>query len=160
MPTDESLIEQTAQDAKSTIVRSVIDQLQTMASDLQSGDDSGLETVWEEICVQVQGEESALYSSYEDLIDEFAVNELSGLDKETLSALWLRTDNGIEWLCDHEGKESAPYCIDDIASEICSLVLSEAADFENDRIYNHLWGLESEDEDDEDQGDEDDESSE
>ncbi len=47
----------------------IISQLKIMKDEcLLSGDDSGLKNVWEEICVQVQGDMSMYWEIYEDVI--------------------------------------------------------------------------------------------
>ena len=40
------------------LVRGVVRDLQAMKDGLQSGDDSGLANIWDEVCVQVQYQES------------------------------------------------------------------------------------------------------
>lgn len=43
---------------------------------LLSGDDSGLRSVWEEICAHVQGEESMYWDAYENTIENHVSSEL------------------------------------------------------------------------------------
>src|SRR6187200_1466408 len=56
----------------------VIDQLMLLKNGfLLSGDDSGLKNTWEEICIQVQGEESIHWDVYSDAIRNFITDELT-----------------------------------------------------------------------------------
>ena len=156
MGVEEGIAFALAMKIRSRIVESTIARLTSMTEYLQSGDDSGLENIWEEICVQVQDEESAQYSSYDDTIERCIAEEVSALDAYEQIALWLCTVQGEEWRCDAPENSKPPICIDDIAADLRSNVLSEAADFENERIYNFRYGLESDDdEEDEDNEDED-----
>jgi hypothetical protein len=49
------------------ITRKVIPTLQALTVTL-SGDDSGLETVWDEICAQVQTDESVFWNVYDKTV--------------------------------------------------------------------------------------------
>jgi hypothetical protein len=57
------IVRAVAQKAAQRIAHKVIAELQLMTDKL-SGDDSELETTWDEICVQVQGEESIFWECY------------------------------------------------------------------------------------------------
>lgn len=73
-------------------------ELEEMDEPLLSGGDSRLISVWQEVCVQVQGEESFFWEQYQEMvvgIIGFRVSELSTTDKEML---WLATDAGSDWL--------------------------------------------------------------
>jgi hypothetical protein len=141
MGIEEALVREFAVKISSRIVKSVVTRLQGMKDNLMSGDDSGLESIWEEICVQVQDEESCFYSLYEDIVEKCIADEVSALDVHEQIALWLLTDAGIDWVCDALDDEKPPFNIDDIGNEIRSDVISEAGDFENERIYNFIWNL-------------------
>jgi len=54
----DNLIEEIASIESKRIVRRVIQFLQQMTEGRLSGDDSGLRNVWDEVCVQVRGQES------------------------------------------------------------------------------------------------------
>ena len=70
---------------------------------LQSGDDSGLINLWDEICVQVQGESSVMWEMYEDLAMGIIEAEACKLANHVLEAIWLQTDPGMEW----DGKQES-----------------------------------------------------
>ena len=132
------------------IVSSVVTDLQELTDTLLLGDDTGLESTWDEICVQVQGEESEFSGTYLSVIDDFITDRVARLDEHERVALWLRTDSGFDWACDARENDKPPVIVEDIVAELRSGVISEAADFENEQIYNYRWNLGSgEDEDEE-----------
>lgn len=59
-----------------------------------SGEDSGLETTWDEICVQVQGDQTAYWDAYEAAMRDAVLGVLPYLAPTMLEALWLHTDEG------------------------------------------------------------------
>ena len=54
------IVRRLAEQVCQRITRRVIRSLRELVDGLQSGDDSGLTNAWEEICVQVQGEQSVI----------------------------------------------------------------------------------------------------
>jgi hypothetical protein len=116
---------------------------------LLSGDDSGLISTWEEICVQVQQSDSYHWDLYEDAIAIFAksiVEDLPEHESTFLSyqlALWkdeldIYVDGG-QWA----------FISDDlIIEDITEKVLGEAGRFRNNRITRYLDDYEDVDEDD------------
>jgi hypothetical protein len=62
--TETSIVRATAEDAATRVTRKVVRALQKMKHTL-SGDDSELKTTWDEICAQVQCEESFFWDTYE-----------------------------------------------------------------------------------------------
>ena len=124
------------------VSRKVIRALQRMTEGMQSGDDSVLANVWDEVCVQVQGQESVMWHVYLDTINSMIVGHLSELDSAVKQAIWLQTDAGMEWE-PSEGEGEILYSDDDIASYILDeYVLSSAGDWTNERIekYNDQFG--------------------
>jgi len=110
-----------------------------MTEGMQSGDDSPLKNVWDEICVQVQGEESIMFDAYLDTIRSFIQDEVKKLDIQTKQVIWLQTNEGIDWEEDNSNQDSPIYCEDDIAEYILQrFVLPEAANWNNKRIEKYL----------------------
>lgn len=154
---------------KEDLVCQAIKSLEEMGGDcLMSGEDSGLQSIWEEVCVQVQHEESFFWDTYVEVIEDFLTALVEGLSQKERLALWLSADAGCDWIADNEDDETdgaAPgVYVGDIVAELKSDLLSKAADFENERIERYFrqqdgdddWG-EDEDEDeyeDEDAGEE------
>jgi hypothetical protein len=108
-----------------------------MTEGMQSGDDSGLRNVWDEVCVQVQGQESVMWDVYLDTISGIIAGYLSGLDDAVKQAIWLQTNNGMDWEPSEEEKDT-PYSEEDIADYILTdYLLSSAANWTNDRIEKY-----------------------
>ena len=104
-----------------------------------SGDDSGLVNVWEEFCVQVQGEESIFWALYQELVDEAVELECDKLTALEKQAVWLQTDAGFDWAFDvTEGLNEIPVIQDDICAYVRYAVYGAAADEDNSRIERYL----------------------
>lgn len=126
------------------VANAVVENLKSMTQFLQSGDDSGLVNMWEELCVQVQGEEIADYAGYEVAVDSCIEDSLDTLAPHERFALWLATDAGFDWSCDQQDDdEKPPIELQDIIEELRPLVISKAGDFENENIRRYRWRLES-----------------
>lgn len=70
-----------------------------------SEDDSGLENAWEEICVQVQGEQSFFWDAYTAAMHDAVQGALYKLSERDQVALWLQTDEGRDWHSNQEWDE-------------------------------------------------------
>nr|WP_315484131.1 hypothetical protein [uncultured Undibacterium sp.] len=127
--------------ANETVER-VIQILHSTKDGMTSGDDSGLQSFWEEICVQVQGEESSYFESQMSLIEHEIETQLKRLPRAELLALWLETIDGSIWrdenLEERDGHEIAQICLNDIVIEIHEIVLNRATNFESDSINRFL----------------------
>ena len=133
--------------------------LMGMEDDLLSPDGSGLQNTWEEICVQVQFEESMFWDIYNDTVNSLIRSNVEKLEDEEKAAIWLQTDNGKEWksksgshkdddglycvyvLPEHEVSEkdsSLCYNTDDIVYFISrEYVYVNADDYSNKRIEKY-----------------------
>jgi hypothetical protein len=121
------------------LTRKAIIDLQKMDSML-SGDDSGLQSIWDEICVQVQYEQSFSWQAYDAtvhlLLDTY-MEELAVYERE---AVWLQTPEGEDW--DGEDcSEREPYPVFD--SDIVrylkeAYVYAEAGRWSNPRIRAYI----------------------
>lgn len=125
-----------------SIVNRVIDGFQGMEATL-SGADSGLRSVWEEICAQVQGEESCDWSVYEDLLNDSVYACVEDLDCDARLALWAVTDEGWSYIYEHhadqDGADAVSVDTGDIVTKLTGEVLSAAADFESPSLFRYLW---------------------
>lgn len=139
---EEHIVKAWAARLAASTVKEVIDKLKSMAAELSG--DSGLANVWEEICAQVQGEESADWAAYEDVTERLLHTCLEGLDRDAQMALWAVTDAGWDYIYDHhadpDGSASVALYPDDIVSMLASDVYSAAADYESPTLYRFLWG--------------------
>lgn len=93
----------------------------------QSGDDSGLEDVWEEFKIQVQREESGVFDLYVETIEGFCEDLVKRLPDHELDLLWLGADASFDH-DDEKGPPARDEMTDGIARELYQLVLSRAAD--------------------------------
>ena len=109
-------------------------------NDTLSGDDSELDTTWDEICVQVQDEESVFWDVYDEIVRDMVRAHVAELPKFEREAIWLQTDAGIDWACDEpEDRNSYPVTDDDIVNYLVpKYVYSQAADWSNARIEAYL----------------------
>ena len=120
------------------LTRRVIRHLQKMTDCLQSGDDSPLANTWDEFCVQVQGQESIFWETFLDTIAHVIIGHVKKRDIETKQAIWLQTQNGMEWESKAEDHEKIPWSEDDIAEYVLhDYVLAAAANWTNARIEKY-----------------------
>ncbi|MGH8432980.1 MAG: hypothetical protein ACRERX_00535 [Pseudomonas sp.] len=123
-------------------VNDVVLHLEGMEATLSG--DSGLENVWEEVCAQVQREESIDWSIYEDIIVDLLHSVVKALDRDAQLALWAVTDAGWDYIYDHHadknGAVGAPLDIGAIVAKLKEDVLSAAADYESPSLYRYIWG--------------------
>lgn len=151
-PDMERFAENTADQTANRLVDAVIVKLQQWRDKnmLLSGD-SGLQNVWEEICVQVQAEYSIFWESVHlpmlnNLLEE-AFEELPTVLKEILSYV-----KAFE-----EVQQDGTIAINtpDVVEELRNLLLAKADDFTNSRIEHYLqhdWDMDDDEE--EEEGDE------
>ncbi|MDR3428080.1 hypothetical protein [Silvimonas sp.] len=139
-------------------VNSTISELKASSAELSG--DSGLANVWEEFCAQVQGEESADWSSYEDVVEELLSGFVEGLDRDAQLALWTATEPGWAYLYDHhadqDGAMGVPLNTGDIVSKLEEEVWSAAADYESPSLYRYRWGEDDPEYDDDEESDDED----
>jgi hypothetical protein len=65
---ESAVIRAFAEEICQRLTRKMIDRLQEMKDGLQSGDGSGLENTWDEICVQIQYEQSIYWDAYDSTV--------------------------------------------------------------------------------------------
>ena len=111
-----------------------------MTETLGSGDDSGMENVWEEICVQVQYDEFPMWGAYVETAKALLVGDVEDLPAHEREALWLRSDQGDEWDSEDENeREAYPVLNDDIVDYLWNEhLLPEAGRFSNERTRGYF----------------------
>jgi len=93
-----------------------------------SGEDSGLGSLWEEICVQVQHEQSTDWSTCDQTARETIQEVVEQLQPYEQEALWLLSDEGSEWECsDETDRATYPICISDIVRHVVEKAVYEDA---------------------------------
>jgi hypothetical protein len=122
------------------VTRRAILALRRMTDYLGSGDDSELKNTWEEICVQVQFEQSVMWDAYEQTMCAFLAGEVELLRTHEREALWLQTPQGEDWDCeDNTDRDPYPVFNDDIVRYLLQAhLLAEAGRWSNPRIRVYL----------------------
>ena len=99
----------------------------------------GLKSVWDEVCVQVQGQESTLSRAHVATLRDLIASEVKKLTTPELQALWLQTHRGEDWWVDlDESWDGVPYEVDDIVDHVLDRVIAMAADWSNKRVAAYL----------------------
>jgi hypothetical protein len=99
---------------------------------------------WEEICVQVQGEESFFGVAYEETIYAVAEKFVLELKEHEKFYLWLETNEGSDWLFDQEdGDVNLPVVDGGMIQEVTEYIIREyiyekAGYWTNQRIRDYL----------------------
>ena len=167
MSIEQAIVQAWARQLTAAAVAQVRGELMAMNEGLLSGDDSGLLNVWEEVCAQVQGEESIFWETYLEVLEDRLRAHLSSPPNEAELALWIETSDGYCWMSEHrtdaEGESDAPFDREGIVRHLQSEVLEVAGNDESPRVRRYLarqegWDDDSEDDpDDENDDDENDE---
>lgn len=121
------------------ITRSTIRWLQNIDVKL-SGDDSELANPWDEICAQVQYEQSVCWDVYQESIESYVAGEVAALQSFESEAIWLQTPQGEDWSFEDElSRELHPVVDNDIVAYIVSdYILREAGRWSNPRIRAYI----------------------
>ena len=122
------------------ICQVVISKLQAITDLKFSGDDSPLKNSWDEICAQVQFDSSPFWFAYMELMKSFVKEEVARLPVGMKKEIWLQTEDGIDWECEHEWViENPPYTDDEVTARIVQeYLLVEAGGFINEEIESYL----------------------
>lgn len=143
MRIEEQIVAAFANKISEQIATGAVRSLKKMNSDneMLSGY-SGLKNVWEEICVQVQGEESFYWSAYIDVMERMLYSSLERLLPHEQIALWVVTDEGWDYMFDYHAEDidlsEVPVSQDESLNKLRNELLSKAADYENARISKFL----------------------
>jgi len=137
----DKIISAIAKEACESISGRVIRSLRQMKQGLQSGADSPLENLWDEICVQVKGKPSSMWNYCLETARQLIDGEVSRLSGETRQAIWLQSGAGCEWCKDADNAcKLAADCdsaeIDDYI--LNKFVLPAAKRWNNKRIGKYL----------------------
>lgn len=116
---------------------SVIRRLQKLnGRSLLYSEDSGLINTWDEICVEVQSEETYYRRLYLPTIEDFVDTEIDKLASSLQQAIWLQTENGSAWEPEDGDPVNVPQDIADYV--IQEYVLNKAEEWSNRRIDRYL----------------------
>lgn len=136
----ERMIRQLADRQCKRICHITIRSLQKLKDCMLSGDGTGLKNIWDEVCVQVQSEESYAWHAYLETIRVTIAYEVERLPRLEQEAIWLQTSQADDWDAEQEDTpDSVPICLDDITDHILQgYVLAKAEDYRNGRIERYL----------------------
>ena len=114
-----------------SLIKRAMRQLEQITAEL-SGKDAGLRSIWEEICVQVRGEESMFWSAYVETIDSILMPQIETLERDEQLALWVMTDSGWDYVYNHHADKSGsdsdiPVDLTEIVDMVRSELMTEAA---------------------------------
>lgn len=141
-------------DLTKDFVNSFIENRLMKCTDTLSGEDSGLNNFWDELCVQVQQEHSFFWNIYLQTLDKWLYEELKKLPNWKLNGIWVDglkdkicdiTDDEYEFLdgIDTEKiniEKELYYFFDGVAGCIRDEIMGEAANYSNDAIVNYIEG--------------------
>lgn len=140
-----TLTEVLARDAIGGLTRTVIRDLQQLRGEhTQSGPESGLRDVWDEICVQVQLERSPLWDAYLAVLEATVERRMRDVGAVRLKAIWLQTRRGQAWIDEvaergrGEATPSRVWNAEDVLEHLRERVLSVATEWSNARIRRYL----------------------
>ena len=134
-----AIVAAVAERAALRITRRAIFALQRMPSTL-SGEGSGLASVWNEICVQLQHEQSFAWNAYGQTARAVVDALVEALLSHERAAFWLQTGAGIDWDSDDPAERATnPVATDDIAAHLLrDYIYPAAEDWSNTRIRAYL----------------------
>ena len=145
----DKIITAIAEKACEQVAIAVIKVLRADKESRLSGDDSGLQNVWDEICVQIRGESSIYWDDYLDTAKRIIKAEVSNLDKSEIEAIWLQTDNGEDWDRDNQSEEEAnivnngasefPFIEIISDHELTENKIPESVEYDMEDIAEYIW---------------------
>jgi hypothetical protein len=137
---ESSIVRDLAESVCRRITRRVLRSLQGMTDTHLSGDDSGLANVWDELCVQIQYEQSVYWDAYDQTVTSLIADEFVKLPAHEREAVWLQSSQGVDWSCDDEAdREPAPVNDPDAVHHIVNeFVYAEAGRWSNSQIRDYL----------------------
>jgi hypothetical protein len=119
-----------------------IKDLEGMTDGLQSSEDSGLINIWDEVCVQVQYDQSMFWDAYIEVISGIIAKHLKAVPECVKEAIWLQTEAGRDWAWDNDDSdEPEDICIDEdeaVDYILHEYVLTEAGGWSNKAISDYL----------------------
>ncbi|MDD5581384.1 MAG: hypothetical protein PHY16_19215 [Methylobacter sp.] len=141
MKNENDIVKALASEIAKKITRKTIFELQRMPYHTPlSGGDSGLTTVWDEICVQVQDEESYCWDAYDITVRSLVELDVSQLKHFEQLALWIQTESYDDWESEKRDDEQFPPVFDDdiVNYLLAEYVYSDAMEWTNAKIRKYI----------------------
>jgi|JI9StandDraft_2_1071091.scaffolds.fasta_scaffold104463_2 hypothetical protein len=114
----------------------IITQLRKLKGDYLLSGDSGLKNVWEEICIQVQSENSNHWDVYQDTINKFIKEELDGMPKSVIELICYMGSVSHSEIPEEDDGPSIQHGIE----ELSDALLAKAGSYSNSTIRKYLDG--------------------
>lgn len=121
------------------ICSKVIGALQKMDYCTLSGEESGLQNIWEEVCVQVQFEQSFYWKIYLDEIKNLISSEIDKLEEYVRKSIWFTTDKGEYWENYFADEDAIDFNNEDIVDYILNIYLwDDAFQWSNENTERYM----------------------
>lgn len=134
----QELSKQVAYDARRRVAERATRELRKMPAGL-SGDDSGLRTIWEEFCVQVQGEESFFWDFDVETVKLAIAGALVNVRRLEMIAMWLECEGAWHWLAENDEGSALPGVFQpDVVDWVYESVWQLADGSRHPRVVRHL----------------------
>lgn len=134
-----AIVKALAQHVCDELVHKIIADLEALDYALLSGDDSGLQNAWDEICIEIQYQYSFAWEAYDHTARSIAGQYVDTLITHEREAVWLQTSEGADWkLSDEDDREPYPVIDNEIVDYVLDRVYSVAADWTNERITAYI----------------------
>lgn len=139
------LLSRLAEARASVLVRRGVRRLQALREDsMLTSPEAGLVSIWDEVCVQMQGEESIYWDVYLLFIREGFEADVDEATQHERDAMWLQTPAGERWLDEVDCLEEEgavvweiPSLSGDITEWLTEALLYEASGWSNPRIRKY-----------------------
>jgi hypothetical protein len=135
-----AVVRELADQICSRLTRRVIATLQKLNNGLLSGEDSGLENTWDEICAQLQFEAAFTWAIYDETVKGLAASDVEKLLPHEREAIWLQTPAADNWDCEDESwRQPYPVSNEEVVEYLVNeYIYSEASNWSNRRIRSYL----------------------
>jgi hypothetical protein len=134
---EEGILKSMVKAVEARIERQVITKLQRMDRPW-SDEPSLLKSLWDEVCVQMQDEQTFAWDAIDETVRTLVAVQVSKLPAHELAALWLKTDQGIDWtFSDEEERDPHPVTSADVVEQLTQNVYSTACNWTNRRLRTY-----------------------
>lgn len=110
---------------------------------MQTSEDSGLENLWDEICVQTQYEYSFYWEAYVDYIRSSIEDKVNKMSEHEVLLIWFQTEDFFDLSFDADNEENKvnliDYNLETVVNHIFNELLSESVNYTNARIEKYIY---------------------
>ena len=125
-----------AQETASCVSKRTIAMLQKVEATPYFGKGKGLKNAWDEVCVQLQYDQTFLFKVYKEVMAMIVAKQIRDLKRHEKLALWFQTYEGESWLYDEgDPNDEPPMSIDEIGEYIVAEnLIEEGRNWSNQEI--------------------------